>query len=357
MNSAALCDGSPICDCWRSKFALTALASSGVPSWNVTPWRRWNVQTLPSALVSQLSARAGLMRVVAPSKVTRPSKICSVTRADRPSSMSAGSSFTASPDCANTSVRDDCAPACIAGANSAAASSSAGAKPRSAPRIGMRIDNLLEQNSQDRQNPGDEIRGRPVAAHDRGRITTRAKLRCNAQIGSGARPSHVAAALDAAGDQVPPGRAACCPPARRTPTGRTLGRVDEPATCPACGASVWTADGAMPGQQLRQAPGHPGGGMPMARVVTLVGGLGLLAAYFMPWFGSQGIMLTGAFLNQFLGTTPDLRRLVPGAVGGPLEVQLLRALVDFFPVAGGLGVVATLLVTLRPAWRADRKST
>jgi len=112
----------------------------------------------------------------------------------------------------------------------------------------------------------------------------------------------------------------------------------------------------MPGQQLRQAPGHPGGGMPMARVVTLVGGLGLLAAYFMPWFGSQGIMLTGAFLNQFLGTTPDLRRLVPGAVGGPLEVQLLRALVDFFPVAGGLGVVATLLVTLRPAWRAAANS-
>ena len=96
---------------------------------------------------------------------------------------------------------------------------------------------------------------------------------------------------------------------------------------------------------------HHGVGMPIARVVALIGGLALLAAYEMPWFGSQGIILTGAFLDQLLGSTTDLRRLLPGAAGGPLEVQLLRALVDFFPVAGGLAALVTLLVTLRPAWR------
>jgi len=88
--------------------------------------------------------------------------------------------------------------------------------------------------------------------------------------------------------------------------------------------------------------------VPIAREVALVGGLALVAAYFMPWFGSQGLILTGAFLDQLLGSTTDLRRLLPGAAGGPLEVQLLRALVDFFPLAGGL----TALLTLLPAWRS-----
>ena len=32
---------------------------SGVPSWNVTPSRRWNVRVVPSADASQLSARPG----------------------------------------------------------------------------------------------------------------------------------------------------------------------------------------------------------------------------------------------------------------------------------------------------------
>ncbi len=32
----------------RVKFAFTASASSGVPSWNLTPGRRWNVQVTPS---------------------------------------------------------------------------------------------------------------------------------------------------------------------------------------------------------------------------------------------------------------------------------------------------------------------
>jgi hypothetical protein len=91
--------------------------------------------------------------------------------------------------------------------------------------------------------------------------------------------------------------------------------------------------------------------MPLARVVALFGGLALVAAYFMPWFGSQGVILTGAFLDQLLGSTTDLRRLLPGSAGGPLEVQLLRALVDFFPVAGGLAALTSVLLWLRPAWR------
>jgi hypothetical protein len=91
--------------------------------------------------------------------------------------------------------------------------------------------------------------------------------------------------------------------------------------------------------------------MPIARVIGLIGGLALVAAFFMPWFGSQGLILTGAFLDQLLGSTPDLRRLLPGAAGGPLEVQLLRALVDFFPLAGVLAALVALVGWLRPGWR------
>jgi hypothetical protein len=91
--------------------------------------------------------------------------------------------------------------------------------------------------------------------------------------------------------------------------------------------------------------------VPIPRVVSLIGGLALVAAYFMPWFGTQGLILTGVFLDQLLGSTTDLRRLVPGSAGGPLEVQLLRALVDFFPVAGGLATILTLLLSVQPVWR------
>jgi len=91
--------------------------------------------------------------------------------------------------------------------------------------------------------------------------------------------------------------------------------------------------------------------VPIARVIGIVGGLAVVAAFFMPWFGSQGVILTGAFLDQLLGSTTDLRRLLPGAAGGPLEVQLLRALVDFFPISGGLAALLSIVVTLVPAWR------
>jgi len=82
-------------------------------------------------------------------------------------------------------------------------------------------------------------------------------------------------------------------------------------------------------------------------VVALIGGLALVAAYFMPWFGTQGIVLTGSFLGQFLGSTNDLRRFLPGSSGGQTEVQFLRALVYLFPASGALAVLLALLGTLR----------
>ena len=92
--------------------------------------------------------------------------------------------------------------------------------------------------------------------------------------------------------------------------------------------------------------------MPLGRVVALIGGLALVAAYFMPWFGTQGIVLTGAFLGQFLGSTNALRRFLPGSSGGQAEVQLLRALVYLFPASGALAALLTILGTLRLSLRA-----
>jgi hypothetical protein len=86
-------------------------------------------------------------------------------------------------------------------------------------------------------------------------------------------------------------------------------------------------------------------------VLALVGGLGLVAAFWMPWFGTQGLLLSGAFLNQFLSTTPDLRRVMPGTSGGAQEAQLLRALVLLFPAVGGLGAIVALLTGLRQRMR------
>jgi hypothetical protein len=78
-------------------------------------------------------------------------------------------------------------------------------------------------------------------------------------------------------------------------------------------------------------------------VLELIGGLALIAAYFMPWFGNQGLLLSGQFLSEFLGSTSDLRRFLPNASGGAMEVQLLRALVYLFPVAGAATVLLALL--------------
>lgn len=98
--------------------------------------------------------------------------------------------------------------------------------------------------------------------------------------------------------------------------------------CPSCGAAL-------------QPRWHY---LPIARAIGLLGSLAIIAGYFMPWFGTQGVIFTGNLLTRFLGGSPDLRQVLPGI--GPSEVQLLRALVVFFPLAGaaGLGLLVTTLV-------------
>jgi hypothetical protein len=80
--------------------------------------------------------------------------------------------------------------------------------------------------------------------------------------------------------------------------------------------------------------------------MALVGGLALIGAFFMPWFASQGLLLSGQFLNDFLaGATPaDLQRFMPGTT--PTEARLLRLLVDLFPLCGALAAVLCLIKTL-----------
>ena len=81
----------------------------------------------------------------------------------------------------------------------------------------------------------------------------------------------------------------------------------------------------------------------MPRVLALLGGFGLVCAFFMPWFSSQGLLLSGQFLHTFLGNPGDLRRYLPAASGNPTEAQALRALVDLFPVCGALAMVTALV--------------
>ena len=114
--------------------------------------------------------------------------------------------------------------------------------------------------------------------------------------------------------------------------GRTWYKAGMAARCAGCGAEV----------------GRHGLSwcLPLDRSLALLGGLAVLAAFFMPWFAissPQGtLVMTGQFLNQFLSTTNDLRRFMPGASGGAGEVQALRALVLFFPACGGLAVLLAL---------------
>ncbi|HEX9438576.1 MAG TPA: hypothetical protein VF909_02795, partial [Roseiflexaceae bacterium] len=74
-----------------------------------------------------------------------------------------------------------------------------------------------------------------------------------------------------------------------------------------------------------------GPSLSLVRVLALVGGLSIVASFFMPWFGSQGLLLSGQFLHSFLGSASanDLRRFLPSS--SPTEVQMLRLLVDLFP--------------------------
>jgi hypothetical protein len=89
----------------------------------------------------------------------------------------------------------------------------------------------------------------------------------------------------------------------------------------------------------------------LPRVLALVGGLGLIGAFFMPWFNTQNLLLSGQFLHQFLSNPGDLRRFLPGASGSPVEAQLLRGLVDLFPACGIVASVAALVGGLLGRWR------
>jgi hypothetical protein len=111
--------------------------------------------------------------------------------------------------------------------------------------------------------------------------------------------------------------------------------------CPKCGAGL---------------SGHGGiRCLPLGRALALIGGLALVAAYFMPWLGvqvgNQGVILSGDFLGRFLGSNSDLRRFIPGSSGDPTEAQLLRALVYIFPASGALAALLAILGTLRPGLR------
>src|ERR1043165_3648276 len=92
--------------------------------------------------------------------------------------------------------------------------------------------------------------------------------------------------------------------------------------------------------------------LPLTRVLALVGGLALVVALFMPWFAAQGLLLSGQFLHTFLATaTPaDLQRFLPGT--SPTEVQLLRLLVDLFPVCGAFAAAVSLIGSI--AQRSNR---
>jgi hypothetical protein len=90
-----------------------------------------------------------------------------------------------------------------------------------------------------------------------------------------------------------------------------------------------------------------GPSLPLTRVVALIGGLALIAAFFMPWFASQGLLLSGQFLHTFLAgaSAADLRRFLPAS--SPAEVQMLRLLVDLFPVSGAIAAIVTVATHVR----------
>src|SRR5713101_8577632 len=100
----------------------------------------------------------------------------------------------------------------------------------------------------------------------------------------------------------------------------------------------------------RAHPAYPCLSLP--RVLALVGGLLLVSAFFMPWFSSQGLLLSGQFLHHFLRNPGDLRRFLPGSSGSPAEAQLLRALVDLFPACGVIAFITALTGGLLRTWRS-----
>ena len=89
----------------------------------------------------------------------------------------------------------------------------------------------------------------------------------------------------------------------------------------------------------------------LPRVLALVGGLALVAALFMPWFASQGLLLSGQFLHNFLGgaSQAELRQFLPP--DSVAQVGVLRALVDLFAACGAVAAALSLMGGLAPASR------
>jgi len=88
-------------------------------------------------------------------------------------------------------------------------------------------------------------------------------------------------------------------------------------------------------------------GLPWGTVLALVGGLALVAAFWMPWMGiqagGQGVLLSGNVLGGILARTTDLRQFIPGSSGNSMEAQALRALIYLFPTCGILAAALALL--------------
>ena len=103
--------------------------------------------------------------------------------------------------------------------------------------------------------------------------------------------------------------------------------------CPVCKVPVG-GGGALPG-------------LPLGTVLALVGGLAVVAAFWMPWMGiqvgTQGALLSGNVLGRLLSGTSDLRQFIPGSSGNPLEAQALRALIYLFPACGALAAGVALV--------------
>ena len=115
-------------------------------------------------------------------------------------------------------------------------------------------------------------------------------------------------------------------------------------------SAKWDAPGAggrglSGGQQLTAEPTPA---LPVGSVLSLVGGLGLLAAYYMPWFAIQGLLLSGDFLTRFLGNPAQLRQFAPALAGNPGDAQLLRVLIYLFPL---FGLLAAVLALAHGFWR------
>jgi hypothetical protein len=92
--------------------------------------------------------------------------------------------------------------------------------------------------------------------------------------------------------------------------------------------------------------------LPVGTALALVGAVALVTAYWVPWFSSQGLLLSGSFLGHFLGNQADVQRFMPALAGNPSEVQLLRALVYLFPSCGAIAIVLALLHGL---WQDGRR--